>query len=321
MFRFVRITLRNFLWYKQVVWKWLHSVFLALQTASSLPFPTSCCVVRDTFGILFCWCRFQTFPRFVHVITSILPQSIYHLLRTHTHTHTLTSEGEAESQRNRKIKKRCSMCLRRNPPLKQKRSEEHVCIHNQPLSDRLKWCLSAEPAPVWDRPVLSKPIYSVWIRPVRILCGFSRRYHLFVYTSWKWFVSNRQSRWLSCVPPHAVKMSSCLTLNADGPRQGFNQSFLAEESATQHPLTTWINDQAAFHQLLTFSLFLFMCVSLEAHFSEMSFVCESGHVFMCVCAIVFVFVCHALSRQSIHPLWLTPRVSCCLRRLINDPFA
>lgn len=64
------------------------------------------------------------------------------------------------------------MCLRRNPPLKQKRSEKHVCIHNQPLSHRLKWCLSAEPAPVWDRPVLIKPIYSVWIRPVPILCGF-----------------------------------------------------------------------------------------------------------------------------------------------------
>lgn len=91
----------------------------------------------------------------------------------YTHTHTLTSEGEAESQRNREIKKRCSMCLRRNPPLKQKRSEKHVCIHNQPLSHRLKWCLSAEPAPVWDRPVLIKPIYSVWIRPVPILCGFS----------------------------------------------------------------------------------------------------------------------------------------------------
>lgn len=154
---------------------------------------------------------------------------------------------------------------------------------------------------------------------------FFRRYHLFVYTSWKWFVSSRQSRWLSCVPPHAVKMSSCLTLNVDGPRQGFNQSFLAEESATQHPLTTQINDQAAFHQLLTFSLILFMCVLLEAHFSEMSFVCDSGHVFMCVCirlyVCVCVFVCHALSRQSIHPLWLTPRVSCCLRRLINDPFA
>lgn len=142
---------------------------------------------------------------------------------------------------------------------------------------------------------------------------------LFVYTSWKWFVSSLQSQRLSCVPSRAGKISSRLTLNVDGPRQGFNQSFLLEETATQHSLTTRINDQAAFHQLLPFSVILFMHALLEAHFSEMSIVCESGHVF--VCANVYVCLCHALSQQSIHPVWLTPPVSCCLQRLINDPFA
>lgn len=68
-----------------------------------------------------------------------------------------------------------------------------------------------------------------------------------------------------------------------------------EETATQHSLTTRINDQAAFHQLMPFSLILFMHILLEAHFSEMSIICESGHVCMCV------YVCQALSQQSIHP--------------------
>lgn len=64
----------------------------------------------------------------------------------------------------------------------------------------------------------------------------------------------------------AGKISSCLTLNGDGLRQGFNESFPLEETAIQHSLTTQINDQAAFHQLLLFSLMLFMRFSLLPHF-------------------------------------------------------
>lgn len=56
-----------------------------------------------------------------------------------------------------------------------------------------------------------------------------------------------------------------------------------EETATQHSLTTPINDQAAFHQVPLFSVILFTPVLPEAHFSKMSIVCESGHACLRVC--------------------------------------
>lgn len=102
--------------------------------------------MRDTFGILSCCCRFQTFPTFVHVITSVLPQSIYHLL--HKHIRETGREPEREREED---KKQCSMCLKRNPPLKQKGLRNmsaftiSLCLNSQ--SDA-----SALSTPVWDRP-------------------------------------------------------------------------------------------------------------------------------------------------------------------------
>lgn len=77
---------------------------------------------------------------------------------------------------------------------------------------------------------------------------------------------NDLSAGLCCVPSHARKISSCLALNVDDLRQSFKQSFLLEESATQHRLTTRINDQTASHQPLPFSVIRLMCGLLEALF-------------------------------------------------------
>lgn len=155
--------------------------------------------------------------------------SCYYQSATH-HTSTAQLHTQDKGKRNRKTdKKGWSACPQRNQRLNEKRAEKHVCIHNQPLSPKLKWPLNTELTPVWIRAAYSSYQLARGESSIHKSYVVFPSIVVFVNTSWKWFVSSLQPWWFGRAPSLAGKISSCLPLNVDGPRQGFNWRFLLKK--------------------------------------------------------------------------------------------